>query len=117
MRRLGVAALLATTAACVSLSGFDKGVDEKPADEAGADAGIGTDSAQPADGGPGTDAIVFSDSASDATTDIEAGAQLVVNGTFETGGCAPFMYNPAKATIGASTNARTGAAACMVCNT
>lgn len=118
MRRAGVAAvaaLLATMAACVSLTGLDKGEEGKPADDAGIEGGIGTDSGPSADGAA-SDATVIDDSSSDATSGNDAGAQLVVNGTFETGSCAPFMYNASKATIGASTNARTGASACMVCN-
>jgi hypothetical protein len=127
MRRLGVAAgaLLISVGGCslfTSLSGFDEAAD-RPADDGGggADATGGDANGGATDATPssdsGSDAVVRQDSSSDGPAGDDAGVQLVVNGTFETGTCAPFMHNPSKATISASTNARTGTYACLVCNT
>lgn len=125
MRRLGMAALLGTVTACSLFTSFGEydGDENQPVAEGGAGGESSTASSSGSDGASPTtdsnagDVIVLPDSGSDGQGGDGGGTQLVVNGGFETGGCAPFMYNPSKATIGASTNARTGTGACMVCNT
>lgn len=125
MRRLGVAAGALVTAVCgcslfTSLSGFDRDGD-RPVDDGGGETtdndanGGGTDATTSSDSG--SDAVVLADARGDGEASDDSGAPAVVNGGFETGSCAPFAYNPAKATIAASTNARTGTYACLVCNT
>lgn len=99
-----------------SLSGYDEDVDRDP--DADRDAAADDDR----DGGS-IDGTSPSESGSDGPP-IDSGAhgeaggvQFVVNGSFESGSCAPMMHTPDKATLASSTNARSGAYACRICNT
>jgi hypothetical protein len=119
MRRLrvGTGALLVAASGCslfTSLSGYDGEVD-RAFDGGDADPDVGRDA-----GSGATDAPPAGDSAGDALITIDSGSdggELAVNGTFETGSCAPMVHVAEKSSLAATKNARSGIYACTICNT
>jgi hypothetical protein len=114
MRRLGVAAgaLVVALVAC-SLYG-EAGDTEVPSDAAASDANAGGgDSTSPSGDGGGIDGPLL-DAGDEAPAD--GGTNLAENGGFETGLCAPFMFNSSKTTVAASMTARTGTYSCSLCD-